>query len=74
MDHSGPHRESSEEVLERAQRLMADAVHAEHTFFSTCGSSLTRRPAASGWPSRSEVPPRADGVRCAKLLSGGIAR
>jgi len=28
-------------VLERAQQLMADAVHAEHTFFSTCGSSLS---------------------------------
>ncbi|GHF07499.1 aminotransferase class I/II-fold pyridoxal phosphate-dependent enzyme [Streptomyces morookaense] len=28
-------------VLEHAQRLMADAVHAEHTFFSTCGSSLS---------------------------------
>ncbi|MBC9713199.1 ornithine decarboxylase [Streptomyces sp. TRM66268-LWL] len=29
------------EVLERAEQLMADAVHAEHTFFSTCGSSLS---------------------------------
>ncbi|MFM9589340.1 aminotransferase class I/II-fold pyridoxal phosphate-dependent enzyme [Streptomyces scabiei] len=28
-------------VLERAEKLMADAVHAEHTFFSTCGSSLS---------------------------------
>lgn len=28
-------------VLERAQELMADAVGAEHTFFSTCGSSLS---------------------------------
>ncbi|MEU0784628.1 aminotransferase class I/II-fold pyridoxal phosphate-dependent enzyme [Streptomyces sp. NPDC006173] len=28
-------------VLERAEDLMADAVHAEHTFFSTCGSSLS---------------------------------
>ncbi|MFD4630798.1 aminotransferase class I/II-fold pyridoxal phosphate-dependent enzyme [Streptomyces sp. NPDC058284] len=28
-------------VLERAERLMADAVHAEHTYFSTCGSSLS---------------------------------
>ncbi|MFF3991522.1 aminotransferase class I/II-fold pyridoxal phosphate-dependent enzyme [Streptomyces sp. NPDC001797] len=28
-------------VLERAEELMADAVHAEHTFFSTCGSSLS---------------------------------
>ncbi|GGS57669.1 aminotransferase class I/II-fold pyridoxal phosphate-dependent enzyme [Streptomyces violaceus] len=28
-------------VLRRAQELMADAVHAEHTFFSTCGSSLS---------------------------------
>ncbi|MFD1656767.1 aminotransferase class I/II-fold pyridoxal phosphate-dependent enzyme [Streptomyces caeni] len=29
------------EVLVRAERLMADAVHAERTFFSTCGSSLS---------------------------------
>ncbi|MER6623660.1 ornithine decarboxylase [Streptomyces sp. NPDC000931] len=28
-------------VLQRAQDLMADAVHADHTFFSTCGSSLS---------------------------------
>ncbi|MGW1838118.1 aminotransferase class I/II-fold pyridoxal phosphate-dependent enzyme [Streptomyces sp. NPDC002067] len=28
-------------VLERAERLMAEAVHARHTFFSTCGSSLS---------------------------------
>ncbi|CAM5286525.1 aminotransferase class I/II-fold pyridoxal phosphate-dependent enzyme [Streptomyces aurantiogriseus] len=28
-------------VLERAEELMADAVHADHTFFSTCGSSLS---------------------------------
>ncbi|WP_326808286.1 ornithine decarboxylase [Streptomyces sp. NBC_01775] len=28
-------------VLQRAEHLMADAVHAEHTFFSTCGSSLS---------------------------------
>ncbi len=28
-------------VLMRAQELMADAVHAEHAFFSTCGSSLS---------------------------------
>ncbi|MEU0374810.1 ornithine decarboxylase [Streptomyces sp. NPDC006283] len=34
-------RRSSNAVLERAQELMADAVGAEHTFFSTCGSSLS---------------------------------
>lgn len=28
-------------VLQRAEVLMADAVHAEHAFFSTCGSSLS---------------------------------
>ncbi|MFI6009549.1 aminotransferase class I/II-fold pyridoxal phosphate-dependent enzyme [Streptomyces sp. NPDC051243] len=28
-------------VLTRAEALMADAVHADHTFFSTCGSSLS---------------------------------
>lgn len=34
-------RSASGGVLERAQRLMADAVGATHTFFSTCGSSLS---------------------------------
>ncbi|WP_069812676.1 aminotransferase class I/II-fold pyridoxal phosphate-dependent enzyme [Streptomyces sp. TP-A0874] len=34
-------RASSGGVLARAQALMADAVGAEHTFFSTCGSSLS---------------------------------
>ncbi|RKN52431.1 ornithine decarboxylase, partial [Streptomyces klenkii] len=34
-------RTSSHGVLEHAQRLMADAVGADHTFFSTCGSSLS---------------------------------
>ncbi|MGW1428663.1 aminotransferase class I/II-fold pyridoxal phosphate-dependent enzyme [Streptomyces sp. NPDC002431] len=28
-------------VLGHAEELMAEAVHAEHTFFSTCGSSLS---------------------------------
>src|SRR5690606_26756317 len=28
-------------VRQEAQDLMADAVHADHTFFSTCGSSLS---------------------------------
>ncbi|MFF6993103.1 aminotransferase class I/II-fold pyridoxal phosphate-dependent enzyme [Streptomyces sp. NPDC010273] len=28
-------------ILEHAEKLMADAVHADHTFFSTCGSSLS---------------------------------
>jgi lysine decarboxylase len=28
-------------VLERAEELMADVVHADHTFFTTCGSSLS---------------------------------
>ncbi|MGW0033174.1 aminotransferase class I/II-fold pyridoxal phosphate-dependent enzyme [Streptomyces sp. NPDC003314] len=34
-------RRSSKGVLAKAQELMADAVGAEHTFFSTCGSSLS---------------------------------
>ncbi|GAA1087721.1 ornithine decarboxylase [Streptomyces javensis] len=34
-------RLGSGRVLERAEELMADAVRAEHTFFSTCGSSLS---------------------------------
>jgi arginine/lysine/ornithine decarboxylase len=34
-------RSASGRVIERAQELMADAVGAEHAFFSTCGSSLS---------------------------------
>jgi arginine decarboxylase len=34
-------RRESQGVLRQAQELMADAVGAEHTFFSTCGSSLS---------------------------------
>lgn len=34
-------RTMSHGVLARAQELMADAVHADHAFFSTCGSSLS---------------------------------
>ncbi|MFE6613501.1 aminotransferase class I/II-fold pyridoxal phosphate-dependent enzyme [Amycolatopsis sp. NPDC057786] len=34
-------RRMSRGILGRAQDLMADAVDAEHTFFSTCGSSLS---------------------------------
>jgi arginine/lysine/ornithine decarboxylase len=32
-------RTSNGRVLERAEELMADAVHAERAFFSTCGSA-----------------------------------
>jgi arginine/lysine/ornithine decarboxylase len=34
-------RRSSGKVIEQAQELMADAVGADHAFFSTCGSSLS---------------------------------
>ncbi|MFG3227130.1 aminotransferase class I/II-fold pyridoxal phosphate-dependent enzyme [Kitasatospora sp. NPDC048194] len=34
-------RTSSRGILEHAQELMAEAVGADHTFFSTCGSSLS---------------------------------
>jgi arginine/lysine/ornithine decarboxylase len=34
-------RSASGEVITRAQQLMADAVGADHAFFSTCGSSLS---------------------------------
>ncbi|WP_138416593.1 aminotransferase class I/II-fold pyridoxal phosphate-dependent enzyme [Sinomonas gamaensis] len=34
-------RKSSGGLLKKAQELMADAVGAEHAFFSTCGSSLS---------------------------------
>lgn len=33
--------DASGTTLEKAERLMAEAVHADHTFFSTCGSSLS---------------------------------
>lgn len=34
-------RSMGQHVLARAEELMADAVHADKTFFSTCGSSLS---------------------------------
>lgn len=34
-------RRTSDQVVRRAETLMADAVHADHTYFSTCGSSLS---------------------------------
>ncbi len=34
-------RSASSGFLKRAEQLMADAVGAEHAFFSTCGSSLS---------------------------------
>ncbi|MGY1601900.1 aminotransferase class I/II-fold pyridoxal phosphate-dependent enzyme [Geodermatophilus sp. SYSU D00815] len=34
-------RRQSQGVVSQAQDLMADAVHADHAFFSTCGSSLS---------------------------------
>jgi arginine decarboxylase len=34
-------RSSSSGYLKKAEQLMADAVGAEHAFFSTCGSSLS---------------------------------
>lgn len=47
-------------VLARAQALMADAVHADHTFFSTCGSSLSVKSAilAVAGPGESMLIPR----------------
>ena len=34
-------RKASENLLSRAEQLMAEAVGADHAFFSTCGSSLS---------------------------------
>ncbi|MGY1810611.1 aminotransferase class I/II-fold pyridoxal phosphate-dependent enzyme [Blastococcus sp. SYSU D00669] len=34
-------RRQSQGIVSQAQGLMADAVHADHAFFSTCGSSLS---------------------------------
>src|SRR3954449_418731 len=34
-------RRGAQGVVTRAEELMADAVHADHAFFSTCGSSLS---------------------------------
>lgn len=50
-------RTSSNGILEHAQALMAEAVGAEHTFFSTCGSSLSVKAAmlAVAGPSESLV-------------------
>jgi arginine/lysine/ornithine decarboxylase len=36
-------RRQSQGVLTQPEELMADAVHAEQAFFSTCGSSLSVR-------------------------------
>lgn len=41
-------RSSSAQYLQTAQELMADAVGAEHAFFSTCGSSLSVKAAILG--------------------------
>jgi arginine/lysine/ornithine decarboxylase len=46
----------SQGVLAQAQELMADVVHAEHAFFSTCGSSLSVKSAM--WRSRARPAPR----------------
>lgn len=35
-------------LLQRAQQLMAEAVGADHAFFSTCGSSLSVKTSAPG--------------------------
>ncbi len=49
-------RKTSGELLSRAEQLMAEAVGAEHAFFSTCGSSLSVKAAmmaVSGGPTTS---------------------
>src|SRR4051794_41411736 len=45
-------RSSSGSLIQKAQTLMAEAVGAEHAFFSTCGSSLSVKSAmlAGGAP------------------------
>lgn len=43
-------RLSSGRYLQRAEQLMAEAVGAEHAFFSTCGSSLSVKAAMLAWP------------------------
>jgi arginine/lysine/ornithine decarboxylase len=45
-------RMSSQGVLKQAEELMADAVGAEHTFFTTCGSSLSVKAAMLAGPDR----------------------
>lgn len=34
-------RTESRDILKAAEKLMADAVHADHAFFATCGSSMS---------------------------------
>ncbi|MDX6300302.1 MAG: arginine decarboxylase [Nocardioidaceae bacterium] len=48
-------RRQSQGILSDAQQLMADAVGAEHAFFSTCGSSLSVKSAMAHPPEPGNV-------------------
>ncbi|MEV0680766.1 ornithine decarboxylase [Actinosynnema sp. NPDC050436] len=67
-------RRTTGRVLERAQELMADAVNADHAFFSTCGSSLSVKSAmlAVAGPHEKLIVPRHahKSVISALILSG----
>ncbi len=63
-------------VIERAQELMADAVHAEHAFFSTCGSSLSVKSAmlsVAGPHEKLIVPRHAHKSVVAGLILSGVS-
>ncbi|KZB79315.1 aminotransferase class I/II-fold pyridoxal phosphate-dependent enzyme [Amycolatopsis regifaucium] len=62
-------------VLAEAQKLMADAVSAEHTFFSTCGSSLSVKSAmlsVAGPHEKLLVPRHAHKSVIAGLIISGV--
>ncbi|ANZ39996.1 ornithine decarboxylase [Lentzea guizhouensis] len=63
-------------VIKRAQELMADAVHAEHAFFSTCGSSLSVKSAmlsVAGPHEKLIVPRHAHKSVISGLVLSGVA-
>ncbi|SES23067.1 Arginine/lysine/ornithine decarboxylase [Lentzea xinjiangensis] len=63
-------------VVEHAQELMADAVHAEHAFFSTCGSSLSVKSAmlsVAGPHEKLIVPRHAHKSVVSALILSGVA-
>jgi arginine decarboxylase len=63
-------------VIERAQELMADAVDAEHAFFSTCGSSLSVKSAmlsVAGPQEKLIVPRHAHKSVISALILSGVS-
>ena len=68
-------RSSSGGYLKEAEQLMADAVGAEHAFFSTCGSSLSVKsamPAVAGHKGELLLPRDAHKSVVAGLIFSGL--